>query len=221
MLTVEGVSKEFHSRQGSSVVLRDVSFGVEQGEFVVLEGASGSGKSTLISILGLIEPPSSGQLHFLGNSVADMTPKQLELARKSHIGIIFQSFNLMPSLTAIENVMLPLYIRKVSRARQKALASLKQVAMDDCINKRPSQLSGGQQQRVAIARAFVTNPDFILADEPTANLDRQNSEVIFSLLSGLNKASGASVFLATHELDLPITAYTKYKIYDGSLQIPG
>jgi putative ABC transport system ATP-binding protein len=187
--------------------LRGVSLRVARGEFIAVMGPSGSGKSTFMNLLGLLDRPTAGAYHLMGAPVQNMTPNELAAVRNQRIGFIFQGFNLLPRLNAVENVELPMVYagRATAEQRQRAERALELVGLGDRWRHYPNQLSGGQQQRVAIARSLVNNPALLLADEPTGNLDSRTSVEIMAILQQLN-ARGVTIVLVTHESD--IAAYT-------------
>ena len=200
--------------------LRGVSLEIVAGELVAVMGASGSGKSTLMNILGCLDVPTSGTYELEGIDVSTLGESRLAEIRNSKIGFVFQSFNLIPRTTALENVQLPLFYRGVSSHDQKASAvhALERVGLADRQRHHPAQLSGGQQQRVSIARALVTNPSIILADEPTGNLDSQASQEIMDTLTKLN-AEGITIILITHEADIARHARRIITMKDGMVQL--
>lgn len=183
--------------------LKDVSFGIKKGEFVALMGRSGSGKSTLLHQLGLLDAPSSGEIIIDGINVVGFTEKQKTEFRLKKLGYVFQSYALLPELTALESVYLPLMLSGISRNEyiRKATKMLEKVGLGERINHLPKEMSGGEQQRVAIARALVNDPAILFADEPTANLDSESSETILKLFKKLNKDIGQTIIMVTHELD--------------------
>ena len=195
------LSKEFERGQTKVVALDRVQLTVKRGEFVALMGPSGSGKSTLLHLIAGMDRPTSGNLYVLGEEPAEMGERALARWRNHHIGFVFQSFNLIPVLTAQENVDLPLKLTSLPRAKRKDMSAtaLKLVGLDDRMDHFPRQLSGGQEQRVAIARAIVTDPDIILADEPTGNLDANSARDVLSLLQRLNKDFGKTIVMVTHD----------------------
>ena len=217
MIEIKKVSKSY-SRGESGVVsaLKDASFAIEPGEFVVVRGASGSGKSTLLNILGCLDQPTSGHYRLDGEDVSDLNDKQLSRVRSAKIGFIFQSFNLLPRTTAIENVEVPMVYGDGHVDRKKAHASLKRVGLANRANHFATELSGGEQQRVAIARALINNPALILADEPTGNLDLVAGEEVMRLLRELN-TEGRTILLVTH--DTAVAAYATREIFlrDGAI----
>ena len=197
--------------------LRGLDLSIEQGEFVAIMGASGSGKSTLMNILGCLDQPTKGHYRLNGIDVAALRPDQLADIRNRQIGFVFQSFNLIPRTSALENAQLPLFYRGLSLREQRAMASaaLCRVGLEGREGHYPTQLSGGQQQRVAIARALVTAPSLLLADEPTGNLDTQSSQEIMAILDRLNKEQGITIILVTHETDIAAYAEREVVIKDG------
>lgn len=201
IVQVRDVSKRF-AREGFEVVALDhVSLDIEKGDFLGLMGPSGSGKSTLLNLLAGIDRCTEGEVEVLGTNLARLTESQLAGWRNAHIGYIFQTFNLVPVLTAFENVELPLLLTKLSKAerRRNVTTALELVGLADRMNHQPRQLSGGQEQRVAIARAIVTDPDLILADEPTGNLDARSGEEILNILATLNRELKKTIVMVTHD----------------------
>ncbi|MGI6003907.1 MAG: ABC transporter ATP-binding protein [Christensenellales bacterium] len=199
--------------------LHDVSLSVPAGSFIAIMGPSGSGKSTLLNILGCLDRPDSGQYDLDGRRVSAMSSNELAVARGQLLGFVFQSFNLLPRLSALENVELPLYYGGVPSHRRRVLAkeALERVQLTNRIRHLPGELSGGQKQRVAIARALVNNPSVILADEPTGNLDSKTGNEIMAILSQLHKA-GATIVLITHEASVAGYAQQIYTMRDGVLK---
>ncbi|HEY5626489.1 MAG TPA: ABC transporter ATP-binding protein [Nitrospira sp.] len=198
--------------------LRGLSLTIGQGEFVAIMGSSGSGKSTLMNILGCLDQPTKGRFRLHGIEVGDLRPDQLADIRNQQIGFVFQSFNLIPRTSALENAQLPLFYRglPLKEQRAKAAEALRRVGLAGREHHYPTQLSGGQQQRVAIARALVTAPALLLADEPTGNLDTQSSREIMGILEGLNR-EGITVILVTHEVDVAAYANREIVIKDGQI----
>jgi putative ABC transport system ATP-binding protein len=201
IVQVRGVSKRF-ARDGFEVVALDqVNLDIEPGDFLALMGPSGSGKSTLLNLLAGIDQCTEGEVDVLGTDLARLSESQLATWRNRHIGYIFQTFNLVPVLTAYENVELPLLLTKLSKAqrRKNVETALELVGLSDRMGHQPRQLSGGQEQRVAIARAIVTDPDLLLADEPTGNLDARSGEEILNILSTLNRELKKTIVMVTHD----------------------
>jgi putative ABC transport system ATP-binding protein len=195
------LTKTFERGQTYVVALDGVDLAVARGEFAALMGPSGSGKSTLLHLIAGMDKPTSGRLLVLGEEPADMTERALARWRNHHIGFVFQSFNLIPVLSAQENVELPLKLTSLPRARRREMGTtaLKLVGLEDRVDHLPRQLSGGQEQRVAIARAIVTDPDIILADEPTGNLDAASAREVLTLLQKLNRDFGKTIIMVTHD----------------------
>lgn len=197
--------------------LRGLDLSIAQGEFVAIMGSSGSGKSTLMNILGCLDQPTRGRYWLNGIDVAALRADQLADIRNQQIGFVFQSFNLIPRTSALENAQLPLFYRGLPLREQRALATtaLGRVGLQGREQHYPTQLSGGQQQRVAIARALVTSPSLLLADEPTGNLDTESSREIMTILDRLNKEQGITIILVTHEADIAAYAEREVVIKDG------
>jgi putative ABC transport system ATP-binding protein len=202
VLEARHVSKTVPSPEGSLTILADVSLAVRTGETLAIVGASGAGKSTLLAILAGLDSPSTGQVLIAGTDLTELDEDGRAQIRGQHVGFVFQSFHLIPSLTAIENVMLPLELRGRPDARQVAAEALAQVGLTARAAHYPKQLSGGEQQRVAIARAFVTHPAVLFADEPTGNLDTATGQKITDLLFELNRSIGSTLILVTHDRPL-------------------
>jgi len=201
IVQVSGVSKRF-VRDGFEVVALDnVNLEIQRGEFLALMGPSGSGKSTLLNLLAGIDRSTEGEVNVLGTNLARLKESELAVWRNSHVGYIFQTFNLIPVLTAFENVELPLLLTKLPKARRRenVTTALELVGLADRMHHQPRQLSGGQEQRVAIARAIVADPDLILADEPTGNLDARSGEEILNILATLNRELRKTVVMVTHD----------------------
>jgi len=195
-LTKEFVRDEFHV-----VALKNANIEIQKGEFVALMGPSGSGKSTLLHLIAAMDRPTDGEILVLGQNLRALSDREIAHWRNAHIGFVFQSFNLIPVLTAIENVELPLKLTSLKKKERMdhAATALKLVGLGDRLTHLPRQLSGGQEQRVAIARAIVTDPDLILADEPTGNLDAASATEVLTLLSRLNKEFGKTIVMVTHD----------------------
>jgi putative ABC transport system ATP-binding protein len=202
VLEAKSLRKEVSSPEGTLTILDDVSLAVRAGESVAVVGASGAGKSTLLALLAGLDEPSAGQVWLDGEEISALDEDGRAAARARHVGFVFQSFHLVPSLTALENVMLPLELAGHADARAAAKDVLGQVGLSGRLGHYPRQLSGGEQQRVAIARAFVTSPTVLFADEPTGNLDTATGARIEQLLFDLNAASGTTLVLVTHDREL-------------------
>ncbi|MEL0080681.1 MAG: ABC transporter ATP-binding protein [SAR202 cluster bacterium] len=216
-LELSGINKIYKMGQIDLQVLFDVNLHIYPGDFVSIIGPSGSGKTTLLNILACLDRPTSGVYNFFGEDVSSKTNDQMSEIRNLRIGFIFQSFNLIPRHTALENVMMPLHYsdrHKSSNFKEMGLNALDLVGLSDRTGHYPNELSGGQQQRVAIARALVTNPEIILADEPTGNLDSKTSDDIMSLLKNLN-SNGKTVITITHDNEIASQASEIIKIKDG------
>lgn len=219
LLKTDDLTKTFNANKVPVQAVRGISLTVHEGEFVAITGKSGCGKSTLLSILGLLDTPTSGQYQLCGEELSRLSGYQKAALRNRHIGWIFQNFNLINDMTVAENVMLPLkYNRAISKSsyQQRASKVLADVGLADKGDAYPSELSGGQQQRVAIARALITEPDILLADEPTGNLDSQTEAAIFSLLAELHQR-GVTILLVTHSRKLAEQCQRILTISDGTL----
>ena len=220
LLELRGVTKTYGAGPTAFQALKGVDLAVARGEFVAVMGASGSGKSTTMNILGCLDVPTTGSFLFKGVAVERLDQDQRALLRRRYLGFVFQGFNLLSRTTALENVELPLLYRrdppKLRHAR--AMRALEQVGLAEWHHHTPAELSGGQQQRVAIARAIVTEPEVLLADEPTGNLDSQRSIEIMELLTELNRARGITVLMVTHERDIAAFARTRVHFRDGLVE---
>ena len=219
IIELEGVTKTFGVGAAAFQALKGVDFVIERGDFVAIMGASGSGKSTTMNILGCLDTPTSDIYRFLGTEVQSMTRDQRSLLRRKYIGFVFQGFNLLARTTAAENVELPLLYRgeKKEARREAALRALDRVGLVPWAEHTPAELSGGQQQRVAIARALVTDPEVLLADEPTGNLDSERSLEIMEFLAELNR-TGITILMVTHESDMAEFAKTIVHFKDGLVE---
>ncbi|MBD0315453.1 MAG: ABC transporter ATP-binding protein [Nitrospiraceae bacterium] len=217
LILCEALSKVYRLGDVEVQALRGLNLSINRGEFVAIMGSSGSGKSTLMNVLGCLDQPTQGRYWLNGTDVAALTPNQLADIRNRQIGFVFQSFNLIPRTSALENAQLPLFYRGMPLREQRALAAaaLARVGLEGREHHYPAQLSGGQQQRVAIARALVASPSLLLADEPTGNLDTQSSQEIMAILDRLNKEQGLTVILVTHEPDIAAYAAREIVIKDG------
>jgi putative ABC transport system ATP-binding protein len=211
---------DLHKSFGRVDVVRGVNLSLERGTFSSIMGRSGSGKTTLLHLLSALEAPTSGSISFEGREISSLNEDQLALWRREHIGLVFQAFHLIPTLSALENVAFPLYPMKVSAEdrREKARARLEQVGLGHRLEHRPSRLSGGEQQRVAIARALINHPTLILADEPTGNLDKKSGEEILDIFARLNREEGVAVIVVTHDSEVAAIAKHSFTMVDGKLE---
>lgn len=218
LVDVRNIFKIYNPGENEVRALDDVSLTIEEGEFVAIIGQSGSGKSTLMNMLGLLDAPTSGEYLINGKSLADLSDNEMAYIRNEEIGFIFQGFNLIPSLTAVENVELPLVYRGMKSEKRRALAheALKRVGLGDRANHRPAQMSGGQQQRVAVARAIAARPPVILADEPTGNLDTKSTREVMAILHQL-KEEGRTVIVITHDTEIANESERVVRISDGKI----
>ena len=218
MINISSISKEYVMGDNKLLALNNVDVSIKEGEFVSIMGSSGSGKSTLMNIIGCLDVPSNGDYFFRDNNISKFSSNKLAELRNKDIGFIFQNFNLLPRLNALENVILPLlYSGKSSKERTKlALLALENVGLKDRTHHRPNQLSGGQQQRVSIARAIAGTPKLILADEPTGALDSNTSLEIMKILNDLNK-TGITIVLVTHEDDIAKYGSRIIRMKDGKI----
>ena len=215
---LDNVSKEFNGEGFTTAAIHSISIEIPQNQITAIMGPSGSGKSTLLSLLGALDKPSSGSIHYGEELLGKYNNKQLSTFRFEEIGFVFQQFHLLPTLTVIENVLSPLFPRKKDPSKKKkALDLLHRVGLEDKINSLPSQLSGGQQQRVAIARALINEPSWILADEPTGNLDTTSSEIIMELLKEIQVENQCGVIMVTHDHEVAKIAHQIIEIQDGKV----
>ena len=216
LIQLESISKLYGSGDAQVAALRSFSLRVAHGELLAVMGPSGSGKSTLMNILGCLDTPTSGRYWFAGQDVSGLSERELAHVRNRRIGFVFQQFQLLPKLSAWRNVELPLLYRNATDRRRLAVHALETVGLGNRIEHRPTQLSGGQQQRVAIARALVTDPDLILADEPTGNLDTAASQEVLSILRELNQ-QGRTIIVITHDPEVAPIARRTVHLRDGQL----
>lgn len=217
-LSAENIVKMVHSGEQPLTILKGVSLQIKRGESVAIIGASGSGKSTLLGILAGLDLPSEGEVSLLGKTLNTLDEDARAAVRAQGVAFVFQNFHLLPGLTALENVMLPLEIRGLKTASQEATDLLSSVGLGNRLTHYPSQLSGGEQQRVALARAFAGGPEILFADEPTGNLDRATGEQVESLLFELNRESATTLVLVTHDERLADRCDRRFKMTDGTLQ---
>lgn len=220
MLELKNVNRVFKSGDMKVFAVNNVSLKVPDGQFASIIGKSGSGKSTLLSLLGALDKPTSGAIEIDGRDITKLHDHSLIKYRCRQIGFVFQSYNLVPNLTALENVMLPMEFAGISKAGRKNRAGrlLQHVGLSvDQLNRKPGKLSGGQQQRVAIARALANKPKLILADEPTGNLDSETGKMIFDLLHGLSRSENTTIIVVTHDLDIAGKTDKTFRLQDGNL----
>jgi len=218
ILSMQGIVKCYYLGDSEQTVLENVNLSINEGEFVSILGPSGSGKSTLMNIIGCLDVPNEGEYLLAGNDVSDLDEKELARIRNREIGFVFQNFQLLPRLNAIENVELPMIYSNIpqSQRRKKATSILERVGLSDKMKNYPNQLSGGQQQRVAIARSVVTEPTIILADEPTGALDQKTGLAIMNLFEELN-AEGRTIIMITHDINIARHSKRIVSILDGRL----
>jgi putative ABC transport system ATP-binding protein len=202
ILKISGLEKTYTSGQKQLTVLRDINFSVDRGQTFSIVGPSGSGKTTLLGLCAGLDQPNSGTVELCGYNLNSLNEDERAQLRNKEVGFIFQNFQLLPTLTALENVSVPLELQGADHAKSKSMELLSNVGLGDRMHHYPSQLSGGEQQRVAIARAFSNTPSILFADEPTGNLDEETGEKIVKLLFDLNKATGTTLVIITHDLDL-------------------
>ncbi len=214
LIELIGIEKVY--RVGTELVraLRGISIAIHENEYVAIMGPSGSGKSTMMNILGCLDIPTAGKYMLRGRDVSTLSQSRLARIRGKQIGFVFQTFELLPRTTALKNVELPLMYAQVSHKKQRALAALQRVGLEDRAMHRPNQLSGGQKQRVAIARALAQTPDIILADEPTGNLDSKTGEEIMTIFDSLH-AEGQTIIIVTHEEEIAARCRRVIRLYDG------
>lgn len=219
LIKITNIKRDFQLGSEIINVLKGIDLNINKGEYVALMGPSGSGKSTLMNLLGCLDTPTSGTYILNGNDVSQMTDDNLAEIRNKEIGFVFQTFNLLPRTTALDNVALPMIYAGYSKSERKERATevLKQVGLGDRMDHEPNQLSGGQRQRVAVARALVNKPSIILADEPTGNLDSKTSVEIMNLFNEIH-ANGNTVILVTHEEDIAAYAHRIIRLRDGLVE---
>jgi putative ABC transport system ATP-binding protein len=219
VISLRGITRDFQLGAQTVHVLKGIDLDIQQGEYVALMGPSGSGKSTLMNLLGCLDTPTAGSYHLAGRDVSRMDDNDLAAVRNKEIGFVFQTFNLIPRQTALQNVALPMVYAGASKEvrTERAEEVLRQVGLEDRMDHRPNQLSGGQRQRVAVARALVNTPSMILADEPTGNLDSTTSVEIMKLFDDIHKA-GNTLVVVTHEEDIAQHAHRIIRLRDGVIE---
>jgi putative ABC transport system ATP-binding protein len=217
VIEIENVTKVYQMGENQVPALRGVTLNIERGEMVAIVGPSGSGKSTLMNIIGCLDQPTAGTYHLDGVDVSQLDDDALAEIRNQKIGFVFQSFNLLPRTTALDQVELPMVYAGKPERRKRAMDALTRVGLGDRTTHRPNELSGGQQQRVAIARALVNEPAIILADEPTGNLDSASGEEIMRIFKTLNQERGMTVILVTHEPEIAAVAQRTIRVRDGKI----
>ena len=222
LIKLNNLTKTYHVGELDVPVLKGVSLAIDRGELVALMGASGSGKSTLMNILGCLDRPTSGEYWLDGQDVGYLPSDKRAMVRNRKIGFVFQSFNLLPRTSALDQVMMPLTYTATDLSerdgRKRAMALLQRVGLGDRMDHEPSQLSGGQQQRVAIARALINSPPLLFADEPTGNLDSKTSKEVLQMFKQLNQEEGITIILVTHDATVAATATRRIKISDGLIE---
>lgn len=217
ILKINGLERTYKSGSKELTVLHDVSFHVEKGQTFAIVGPSGSGKTTLLGLAAGLDTPNAGTVELCGHDLSTLSEDERAQLRNEEVGFIFQDFQLLPTLTALENVSVPLELQGAKNAADRAAELLKKVGLEDRIHHYPSQLSGGEQQRVAVARAFANNPSILFADEPTGNLDEETGEKVIQLLFNLNKESGTTLLIITHDLDLAARTQQILRLKGGKI----
>jgi lipoprotein-releasing system ATP-binding protein len=219
VISVEGVEKVYGYGHSALRVLKNISLTIRRGEILSIVGPSGAGKSTLLNLVGCLDSFQGGRISILGRDVTGLSVEDLSSFRNRHMGFIFQLHNLLPEFTALENVMMPLFIRRTVRkeARARALDMINRFGMDDRAHHKPSELSGGESQRIAVARAIVGGPDIILADEPTGSLDRENSRRLTQILFDLGRERGTTIVVVTHDREIAAMTERTITLVDGSI----
>jgi putative ABC transport system ATP-binding protein len=215
MIKIRSLTKTVNSGDDQLTILDDVTIDIPDGQFVAITGASGSGKSTMLGLIAGLDEPTSGSIEIDGSEVTEMSEDALAKLRSEKIGFIFQSFHLIPSLTAFENILIPMEIRGLSNAKPRAEELLESVGLVNRGHHYPAELSGGEQQRVAIARAFANSPTILLADEPTGNLDSKNGMHIFDLMKNMHQQNDVTLVLVTHDQTLAANAQRRIVLKDG------
>jgi len=217
ILDVRSLTKSYMTGAGSLTVLRDVSFTLEQGATCSILGPSGSGKTTLLGLAAGLDQPTSGSVFLNGIALAEISEDERARVRNEHVGFVFQNFQLIPTLTALENVTVPMELRGDRTARSLALDLLHRVGLDARSDHYPAQLSGGEQQRIALARAFINRPKILFADEPTGNLDAETSEAVIEIMLDLNRSAGTALVLVTHDPDVARLTARTIRLRNGQM----
>ncbi len=221
ILRVRALTKAYATAQGGLTVLREASFSLTEGTTASIVGPSGSGKTTLLGLCAGLDAPTAGSVVLCGHALETLTEDQRAAVRNAHVGFVFQNFQLIPTLTALENVMVPMELRGQKRSHQQAAERLDEVGLSERLNHYPVQLSGGEQQRVALARAFSNDPEILFADEPTGNLDAETSDHVTEILFSLNKSRGTTLVLVTHDSALAARTTRVFRISRGLLSEDG
>ncbi|MDF2675602.1 MAG: macrolide transporter ATP-binding protein [Clostridiales bacterium] len=220
LIDIKNVRKVYRMGDEKVIALDSVSFSIEKGEFCCLLGTSGSGKSTLLNLMAGLEKPTKGEIKIKDKHVEKMSEKQLAVFRRNNVGFVFQSYNLLPMLTALENVSLPLIFKGISRnfRDKRATEMLKAVGLEKRLKHKPSQMSGGQQQRVSIARAFIGNPEIVFADEPTGNLDTKTTKEVMDLITTMARKNNQTLIIVTHDVEIAEYADKIIHVRDGNIE---
>ena len=218
ILEVQNITKEVNSPEGVLTILKDVNLTINSGDVTSIVGPSGSGKTTLLAIMAGLDLPSRGRIKLMGHEITTMNEDKRAQVRSNDVGFVFQSFHLLPRLSALDNVMLPLEILGDKNAKKKSLEALDKMGLENRVRHLPNQLSGGEKQRVAIERAMVKQPNILFADEPTGNLDKTSTEVISDLLFSINRSSQTTIVIVTHDLLLAQNCETMHELNEGSLK---
>ena len=223
VVRIENVIRTYKMGDNEVQALKGISFEIKQGEFLAIMGPSGSGKSTCMNMIGCLDRPTSGLVEINGKLTSKMSEKELAVLRNKTIGFVFQQYHLIPGMTVLENVMLPLKYQKIEKSQRKILAekALDSVGLSDRKNHRPHELSGGQKQRVAIARAMVTSPKILLADEPTGALDSKTGKQVMELFRQINQTQGTTIIIVTHDPGIGASMERCIRIFDGLIQEGG